>query len=71
MSDNLMIIIFFNWVQGQSLNIFSPGASWAPKHFFTGAQPVFMPININLIRNIVIFFLISSTQKGHDYDYDK
>jgi hypothetical protein len=45
---------------GTKLNIFSPGASWAPKYFFfmgpaesLGAQPVFMPINVNLICYIV------------------
>ena len=43
---------------GTKLNIFSPGA----KNFrgpaeSLGAQPVFMPINVNLICNIVNFFL--------------
>ena len=54
----------FKFNPGTKLNIFSPGASWAPKFFFPGTQPVFMPINGNLICNIVIiFFKISSTLK--------
>jgi hypothetical protein len=51
-----------NW-SGTKLNIFSPGASWASKYFFyrgpaesLGAQPVFMPININPICNMLNFF---------------
>jgi len=45
----------FKFNPGTKLNIFSPGASWAPKFFFPGTQPVFMP-TVTLYATLLLFF---------------